>query len=391
MARMIAGLCACTAVALGFLPGAFAWPGFSWDAWREATGVSKPELDSPQAGHAELLPLLKEDFGGETVTSVEAWEAKREGILAVLRGFIGSPGAIAAPAPEAVELGREDAGSYTRIHLRIPSEADDTIPAYLLRPKQPAEEKGPVMIVLHQTQGPGKREACGMTGDADMAFADALARRGITCIAPDAIGFGERIPEGAAPYTDSMGFYRKHPNWSFFGKMGWDIARVIDYLETLPYVDATRIGVIGHSHGAYGAIMASVFEPRIGVVAASCGFTTLRTDPAPNRWSHLTALLPRVGFYVDDIRQIPFDWHEIIACIAPRPYFNWATLDDTIFPNTANLAEVYRQVGEVYDLYGRPAAFVGGLAPGAHRFPPEARQEAYEWIEQQFAGSRAGD
>ena len=247
-----------------------------------------------------------------------------------------------------------------------------------------AAGKSPVMIVFHQTQTPGKREACGMTGDANMAFADELAKRGILCIAPDAIGFGERIPDDAQPYANALDFYRKHPQWSFFGKMSWDIARIIDYLETLPYVDTKRIGVIGHSHGAYGSIMGAVFEPRIGLVVASCGYTTLRTDPRPDRWSHLTALMPRLGFYVEDIGQAPFDWHEIAACIAPRPYFNWATLNDDIFPETANLEDVYAQLRSVYAQYGREDDFQGRLAPGAHRFPPEAREEAYKWIEAQW-------
>ena len=50
---------------------------------------------------------------------------------------------------------------------------------------------------------------------------------------------------------------------------------------------------------------------------------------------------------------MPFDWHEIIAGIAPRPYFNWATLNDRIFPNTENFSEVYQQVGDVYAFYGK--------------------------------------
>lgn len=224
-----------------------------------------------------------------------------------------------------------------------------------------------------------------MIGDSSMAFAKELVERGMICIAPDAIGFGERIRPGGQPYDNSMEFYRKHPKWSFFGKMNWDVSRVIDYLETLDYIDTARIGIIGHSHGAYGSIMATVFDPRIGLCVASCGYTTLRTDPAANRWSHLTALLPRVGFYVDDIKQAPFDWHEIAACIAPRPYFNWATLNDDIFPETDNLADVYKQLEGVYALYGKPEDFTGMLVPGKHRFPPEGREAAYAWIEEHFA------
>ncbi|MFA6242963.1 MAG: alpha/beta fold hydrolase [Candidatus Hydrogenedentales bacterium] len=366
---------------------AHAWRGFVWDEWLTIAKATKPDVTSPQAGHHELLPLLKPGFDSEKAIATTAeWEAKRAAITTVLQAFLGSPEAVERPQPKATEAGREDMGGYERIHLRIAGEPNDDIPAYLLRPKKLATPKSPVMIVLHQTQAPGKQEACGMVGDTNMAFAKELVERGIICIVPDAIGFGERIPEGGEPYDNAIELFRRHPKWSFFGKMNWDVARVIDYLETLPEVDTARIGVIGHSHGAYGSIMAAVFEPRIKLVVSSCGFTTLRTDPRPDRWSHLTALFPQLGFYVDDIDQAPFDWHEIIACIAPRPYFNWSTLNDDIFPETDNLADVYEQVRGVYALYGKGELFTGKLAPGKHRFPPEAREEAYTWIEKRFQG-----
>ncbi|MBI2434052.1 MAG: alpha/beta fold hydrolase, partial [Candidatus Hydrogenedentes bacterium] len=279
-----------------------AWPGFTWEQWREITHVERPQATSPQVGQRTLLPLLDPAPGAtEKIDTVHAWEMKRARIHTVLNEFVGQPQPMTPPPPSATELGREDAGNYERIHLRIASEADDTIPAYLLLPKERPESRAPVMIVLHQTQAPGKQEACGMTGDENMAFARELAERGMICLAPDAIGFGERIQPSGQPYDNALDLYRKHPQWSYFGKMNWDMARIVDYLETLGYIDPKRIGVIGHSHGAYGSIMAAVAEPRIALVVASCGYTTLRTDPSPNRWSHLTALLPRLGFYVDDV------------------------------------------------------------------------------------------
>jgi hypothetical protein len=90
------------------------------------------------------------------------------------------------------------------------------------------------MIVLHQTVAQGKREVCGIEGDPEQALALELVERGFVCIAPDAIGFGERIPPGASPYHDSLKFFQKHPHWSFMGKMVWDVQKIVDYLETLP-------------------------------------------------------------------------------------------------------------------------------------------------------------
>lgn len=370
-------------------PVASAWPGFVWEDWQKTTGEQKPALATPQSGLKTLLPLLDVTADGtKKITTVDAWELKRDGITATLAVLLGEPTNIEQVDSDPGLSDPEACDGYARFHLNIPGERDDAIPAYLLLPAQPVSTPAPTMIVLHQTQAPGKDEACGIIGDHEMAFADELAKRGYICIVPDAIGFGERIPKGEQPYHDAMKLYTRHPRWSYFGKMNWDISRVVDYLQSRDDVDKTRIGIMGHSHGAYGSIMGAIHEPRIGLVVASCGFTTLRTDPRPDRWSHLTALMPRMGFYVDDVASTPLDWHELAACIAPRPYFNWATLEDDIFPETANLADVYQQIKGVYALYGKENQFHGELVPGKHRFPKEGREMAYAWIDQQFGVKR---
>ena len=367
---------------------AFAWEGFDWNVWQRFTGALKPEIQTAQSGLADLLPLLKPDAtSAQAIQLIQQWESKRDAILKTLQLLMGEPTNLTAPPPYAEWLGDEVLETHVRRHLRIASEADDWIPAYLLIPRTravgagvPAAGPSPTMIVLHQTVPQGKEEPCGIRGSPEMAFARELVERGFICLVPDSIGFGERIPPGTAPYHDAMAFYRRHPRWSFFGKMVWDVRRIVDYLETLPAVDARRIGIIGHSHGAYGSILAAAFEPRISAVIASCGFTTLRRDPNPERWSHGTALLPRLGFWTANIAEAPFDWHEVCSLLAPRPFFYWETLGDKIFPNTENLKEIYAQLRGVYGLYGAAGLLNLNLEAGEHSFPAPKRREAYEWL-----------
>ena len=49
--------------------------------------------------------------------------------------------------------------------------------------------------------------------------------------------------------------------------------RAVDVLEGLPYADVGRLASIGHSLGGHNSIFAGVFDPRIKVVVASCGWT----------------------------------------------------------------------------------------------------------------------
>ena len=362
-----------------------AWEGHDWNQWRQVTTWQKPELRSDQAGRRDLALLLGGDPSGTNrIASVSGWEERRKQIASTIQQILGAPSDVKPPPLEVRELGVEDLEGYTRRHVMIKSEPDDWIPAYLLVPKKLSTTRVPAMLCLHQTVAQGKEEPCGMKGDPELAFAVELVKRGYVCIAPDVIGFGERIPAGKQPYHDSLAFYRKHPGWSFMGKMIWDVGRVIDYLETLPFVDPKRIGSIGHSHGAYGTLFATAFEPRISAAVASCGFTTFRSDPNPERWSHLTALMPQLGFYLPDVASIPFDWQHVVALAAPRRLFVWYATKDSIFPKTENLDGLLKDVQKVYQLYGATNALAWQAFDGQHKFPQAGREAAYRWLDEEL-------
>ncbi len=370
---------------LGLVSPLHAWPGHDWAQWKRTTTWTKPDIKTDQAGKKELVPLLA--VGGETpgrIDEIKAWEQRRSRIAGTITRILGEPNKLEVLPPEVEVLGEETLDDHVRRHIRIRSEPDDWIPAYLLLPKKCPELPSPAMICLHQTVARGKQEPCGIQGSEDLAFALELVRKGYICIAPDVIGFGERIPAGGRPYHDSIAFYEKHPRWSFMGKMIWDVGRVIDYLETLPYVDRLQIGSIGHSHGAYGTLFAAAFEPRLSLAIASCGFTTFRSDPQPDRWSHRTALIPQLGTYLPDVQSIPFDWHQVCSLIAPRPLFVWYATKDSIFPNTSNLDALFKDVRTVYGLYGAADDLAWRAFDGPHCFPDAGRDLAYQWLGQRF-------
>lgn len=55
-------------------------------------------------------------------------------------------------------------------------------------------------------------------------------------------------------------------------KLAEDLVAAIDYLGSRPEVDMTRLGVVGHSMGGSGAIVAASMESRIRVVVSSSAF-----------------------------------------------------------------------------------------------------------------------
>ncbi|NLX21792.1 MAG: hypothetical protein GXY55_09000 [Phycisphaerae bacterium] len=364
---------------------AHAWPGYDFEQWRQVSTWTKPSLDTPQTGRADLVPLL--ELAGEPpgrIDEIRAWEQRTTEITDVISRILGRPNDLHAPPLEVRVLTEETHDDHVRQHIRIRSEPDDWIPAYVLIPRPLPAGPLPAMICVHQTSARGKDEPCGLTGKPDLAFARQLVRQGFVCIAPDMIGFGERIPDGTLPYHDSLAFYRRHPQWSFMGKMVWDMGRVLDYLETLPAVDPLQIGCIGHSHGAYTSLFAAAFDKRIAATIASCGFNTFRDDPDPHRWSHLTALIPQLGLYLPDKAAIPSEWHQLLAMIAPRPLFVWYATSDKIFPDTQGLDAVFHDVGTVYGLYGATDDLAWHSFDGPHAFPDTGRELAYRWLGERF-------
>src|SRR5690606_3069252 len=122
----------------------------------------------------------------------------------------------------------------------------------------------------------------------------------------------------------------------------------------------------------------------ISLAVASCGFTTLRSDPQPERWSHLTALIPQLGTYLPDVRNIPFDFPPACAMFAPRPVLAWYATQDTIFPNPNNHDAMFKDVRGVYGMYGAADDLKWQAFDGPHQFPPDGREAAYAWLDERL-------
>jgi hypothetical protein len=179
--------------------------------------------------------------------------------------------------------------------------------------------------------------------------------------------------------------------------MIWDLSRGIDYLETLDFVDPARIGSVGHSHGGITTLWGMAFDERIKAGASNCGFDTFRIDGNTWRWSHATALLPLLGFYVSspyinldryrampdaEVINTPFDLHELLALIAPRPLLLSTSDEDFVFPNAGwSARRTLARIEPLYSLLGAGERINSHFFSGGHSFPAEASGKAYAWLE----------
>ncbi|MDQ3750571.1 MAG: prolyl oligopeptidase family serine peptidase [Acidobacteriota bacterium] len=369
---------------------------WSWEKWREITKAARPRIVGEQSGKAELYDLL--ELGKEKIKTPNEWRARRAEIKNRLNVFLGEPPKRKPPLNVKIieETQREN---HILRKLVYQTESGEFVPAYLLIPKN-LKGRAPVVLCPHQTTQAGKKEPAGLAGNPQLQTALHLARRGFVTFTYDALCFGERHDATSGHYGDAIPFYQKHPSWSLMGKMIWDLQRAIDYLETLDFVDRKRIGSIGHSHGGYTTLFAMAFDERITAGASNCGFDTFRVDGNTFRWSKATALMPLLGFYVSNPRinmdfyravpdssvaDVPFEMHELLALIAPRPLLLSTSDEDFVFPNGGwSVRRALARIKPVYELLDAPENLSSYFFDGGHNFTAEASSNAYAWLERRL-------
>jgi hypothetical protein len=110
--------------------------------------------------------------------------------------------------------------------------------------------------------------------------------------------------------------------------------------------------------------------------------------------------LPLLGFYAGNPRlnmnfyrgvpdsaviETPFEMHQLLALIAPRPLLLSTSDEDFVFPNggwSARRALV--RVKPVYELLGARDRISGYFFNGGHSLPADVAIRAYDWLDRQL-------
>jgi hypothetical protein len=150
-------------------------------------------------------------------------------------------------------------------------------------------------------------------------------------------------------------------------------------------VDSGKIYAAGYALGGTVGLFSAALDERIAGVVSVSGFSPMRTN-IPGKtaegiygYSHLHGLLPRLGFFAGEEARIPVDFHEIIACIAPRPVFIITPTWDQ-FASFPDVQQCINEVGNVYNLFSQKEN-VSLFAPEDYnRFSVEMRKEMTDWI-----------
>jgi dienelactone hydrolase len=259
---------------------------------------------------------------------------------------------------------------FVRKKLTFAVEKGDRVPAYLFIPTG-STGKLPAVLCLHQTTGIGKGEPAGLGGKPNLHYALHLAERGYVTLAPDYPSFGDY------PYDFAKSDYK-----SGTMKAIWNNMRAIDLLCSLPEVDTERIGCIGHSLGGHNTMFTMAFDPRIKVGVSNCGFNSfLKYDNGNLKGWTSARYMPLIASkYGNDAKKVPFDFTEIVAAFAPRPFLASSPTGDDNF-EVSGVKDCITAALPVYELLGAKEKLQANYPECKHDFPADVRRVAYDFLD----------
>ena len=116
----------------------------------------------------------------------------------------------------------------------------------------------------------------------------------------------------------------------------WGLSRALDYLQTLPEIDPDKVTVMGHSRLGKTALWAAACDERFAASISNdsgCGGAALTRRNFGETIASMHDMIPwwfcpKYATFVADPNLLPFDQHELIALIAPRPVYIASASED---------------------------------------------------------------
>lgn len=369
---------------------------------------------------------------GSLVQTPEEWEEQRAYLKAMLAHYLygempSDPGPVTGSILSSTELTN---ALSEKIVLKFGPEQALSLEFELIRPAD--NEPHPVLI----WNDFGEKDTCPITEE--------LLQHGIILVrfCKEQLG------------TDSYAFYEQSPclkaypgyRWRAIAVWAWGYSRIIDYLETQPFVDTKKIAATGYSRNGKVALCAAIYDERITLCApggSGCGgsgsfrylggrlgegdgtqetigsmsqmfaywwadelrsFGSAYNRPpleesalsavltAKTMEEAMKALLTHIDISLNGKlgreNHLPFDMHFARTLIAPRPLLTTDSLDDE-WANPYGIQLIWRASSEVYRFLGAENNNAMFFREGGHQFSYLDWIAIADFLYQHFCRERA--
>jgi len=283
------------------------------------------------------------------------------------------------PRPSLIAEWERD-GVHTQKWL-IDVEAGLSTTAYVNRPAEPAAERLPGILCWHG-HGPrgqlfGKEPVMGDLSSPERAefvrrtgsdYGFRMAQAGFVTFAIDWMGHGDlaehRKPNHRyfADADDWCNTYYMHATLLGMTPLGMNVAHgkvLVDFVSELPFVDASRLGVMGLSGGGTMTVWSAVCDDRLRAAEVVC-YSDMFADFA---FRDLEDCGSQIAPGLFELVDVP----DLQGLIYPRPLLvDIAAFDETFALDSA--MRCFRQVEAIYEAGGAGGAIDLNLFGDGHRW-----------------------
>lgn len=331
-------------------------------------------------------PLKCQD--GSRITSAKQWEEKRrpelqEMLTTQMYGRV--PAAASKPLPCRVETIEKKAlgGKAVRKVVSLFLGEGRDAPVASLQLYLPRRAKGAVPVILglsfkrNEAIAEAKEWQLGKILDRGFGLATFYYQD----VTPDKPNTTLAYEQGIIPYYYREGQQCPDPDqWGSVAAWAWAASKAMDYLQTDEQVDAKKIVVMGHSRLGKAALWAGATDQRFAAVIAAqsgCCGAALSHRGFGETVESVNTILPywfcgNFKQYSGREQTMPFDQHEVIALIAPRPVYVCSSSDD-LWSDPKGEQLGAEAAKPVYALYGKENNIAYHTRKGPHAVLP------YDW------------
>lgn len=321
-------------------------------------------------------PLVFTD--GRRVASKEEWPARRAEILELFRSHVygrapGRPEALSFTVLEEDPFAMEGRATLRRVAIKsVQAGREHTFELVRFAPNTGARS-GTFLLLNHRpadnTDPTRAKKSPFWPAEEIIARGYGVAALQNDQVAPDDV---VTWASGVVRLFEGDNQASRPPDaWKTIAAWSWAASRAMDYFETDPLVDASRVAVIGHSRGGKAALWAGAQDERFGLTISNnsgCAGAALSRRPVGETVAGVNLVFPH--WFADNFRQygnnegaLPVDQHMLVALVAPRAVaVASASNDEWSDPEGEYLGLAY--ASPVYALWGLPPIDPGSM-PGA--------------------------